>query len=496
MFAQTTTPSVQPSPQTAPPAALVYSNRHITDFRVSVLTRTPADRVAAAVAQLNTIAAAGPSGPVAAQRLEGVIAVTVGGHGVFVIVPDDVDQIGGETLEQKAAAAVSRLQTAVDEQVELRTPARLAWSVVQVLLVTVVFAVLLWLIRRGYRVMAARLSESAERRLGKFSEINVQLMRASRASDAIRRFIMLVAVVLALVLSYSWLTFTLRRFPDTRPLGESLREFLLTKFAAIGLAIVRWLPDLLTIAVIVVVTRFVARLAQLVFDAVEQERMTLPGVYPETAQPTRRLVSALLWLFALVLSYPYLPGSDSDAFKGVSVFVGLILSLGSSGIVNQAMSGLTMTYSRALRLGDFVRIGDVEGTVSHLGSLSTKIKTGRREDVTIPNAVVVSSAVTNYSRYADGEGYSSRRPSPSATTWPGARFMRSFCLPQSGPPGSSGVRLRGSTNGFTRLLRRVHAAVLSGTAASSCGDAWRAARQHSGYFQRGRRADHVPQLRS
>jgi small-conductance mechanosensitive channel len=140
------------------------------------------------------------------------------------------------------------------------------------------------------------------------------------------------------------------------------------------------------------------------FDAVEQGRTSLPWVYPETAVPTRRLVSGLLWLFALALAYPYLPGSNTDAFKGVSVFIGLMISLGSSGIVNQVMSGFTLTYSRALRPGDFVRIGDVEGTVTHLGSLSTKIKTPRREEVTIPNAVVVAAQTTNYTRFAGSEG--------------------------------------------------------------------------------------------
>ena len=108
-----------------------------------------------------------------------------------------------------------------------------------------------------------------------------------------------------------------------------------------------------------------------------------------------------LWLFALAIAYPYLPGSDSDAFKGVSVFAGLMVSLGSSGLVNQVMSGFTLIYSRALREGDFVAIGDVEGTVAQLGTLSTKIRTAANEDVTIPNAVVVGQVVTNYTRGAE-----------------------------------------------------------------------------------------------
>jgi small-conductance mechanosensitive channel len=382
---------------------LVFGNRPITEFRATLLARTPADRVAGAQSLLQKIVAAGPSGPVIYRTIEGVAAVAVGSESVFVIVPADVDVLAGETLEQKAATAVARLQTVVDQEVELRRPGRLAIGAVQSLAVTLLLGLLLWLIRRAYRVLAVRLPEGAEHHLQKISSGNLELVRASRAGDILRRFISAVAVLLGLVLTYFWLTFVLRRFPYTRQWGESLREFLLTRFATMGLAIVRWMPDLFTIVVIVLIMRFVGRLAYLLFEAAEQDRVKLPGIYPETAQPTRRLVTMLLWLFTVVLCYPYMPGSDSDAFKGMSVFVGLVVSLGSSGIISQIMSGLTLTYSRAVRLGDYVAIGEVEGTVTHLGSLSTKIKTSRREDVTIPNAVVVSTPVTNYSRFADTE---------------------------------------------------------------------------------------------
>ena len=178
--------------------------------------------------------------------------------------------------------------------------------------------------------------------------------------------------VLGLTLAYLWLTFVLRRFPYTRPWGESLRAFLLDQLAGTGEAILQALPGLFTVALIFVITRFVVRLEHLLFRAVEDGRVSLPGMYPETAQPTRKLLTVGLWLFAVAIAYPYLPGSDSDAFKGMSVFVGLVVSLGSSGIVNQVMSGFTLTYSRALRVGDFVAIGDIEGTVTHVGTLSTK----------------------------------------------------------------------------------------------------------------------------
>ncbi|MCU0531174.1 MAG: mechanosensitive ion channel family protein, partial [Syntrophales bacterium] len=134
-------------------------------------------------------------------------------------------------------------------------------------------------------------------------------------------------------------------------------------------------------AVIFLITRFIARLARLFFDAVESGRVRVPGLYAETAQPTRRIATVILWLFALVMMYPYLPGSDSDAFKGVSVFVGLLLSIGSAGTVNQAVSGLMIMYSRALRVGDFVQIGETMGTVVTLGMFSTRIQTNLGEIV-------------------------------------------------------------------------------------------------------------------
>ena len=112
------------------------------------------------------------------------------------------------------------------------------------------------------------------------------------------------------------------------------------------------IPSLFTVILIVLVARFVSRLIQLFFRAIEERRLEVPWLHPDTAQPSRRLVNSLLWIFAAVMAYPYFPGSGTDAFKGASVFLGVVLSLGSSGLVNQMMSSFMITYSRALRVGD------------------------------------------------------------------------------------------------------------------------------------------------
>jgi small-conductance mechanosensitive channel len=246
------------------------------------------------------------------------------------------------------------------------------------------------------RIVSRWVTTAAERQMGR--AWSGEALRAAHLPRVLRRSVQLLLRLNAAVFVYLWFAFVLRRFPYTRPWGESLREVLLSQLESFGAAVVGALPGLFRVALIFLVARWVSKAAKLLFDAVERGRLSLPGVYPETAVPTRRLVMVLIWLFALALAYPYVPGSNSDGFKGISLFVGVIISLGSTGVVQHLMSGLMLTFSRAVRVGDFARIGDVEGTVLKLGALAMKVRTPFGEEITIPNAVVVSQTATNYSK--------------------------------------------------------------------------------------------------
>jgi small-conductance mechanosensitive channel len=382
------------------PSDLVFHNRRITTFRANVLSRPPSERAAAVAHLLGTLVSTERLGPITSRPVEGGYVIAVGSQDVFGILPLDADSLIGETAEAKAAAAAASLQLAIDEAVELRTPRRMLMAAAAALFATLLAASLIALLGRVRRGLSSRLQTRAERRLARLAAGDAELVRASRAADIFRHAVTVACVLTALVVTYAWLTFVLRQFPYTRPWGEALRHFVLERAATLVLRLVGTVPDLFTVLLILIAVRFVARLLRAVFEAAESGRISVPYVFPETAQTTRRLVTTLMWLLGLVAAYPYLPGSESDAFKGVSVFIGLVVSLGSSGIVNQMMSGLTLTYSRALRLGDVVRVGDVEGLVTHLGALSTKIKTPRGEEVTMPNALVVSCVTTNFSRLA------------------------------------------------------------------------------------------------
>jgi len=155
---------------------------------------------------------------------------------------------------------------------------------------------------------------------------------------------------------------------------------------------------------ILAITRLCAYSVKMLFDAVAEDRVKIKGVYPDTADAMRRIAVVLVWVFGIAMAFPFIPGSDSDAVKGVSVLFGLMITLGSSGVITQAMSGLVVVFSRAIRENEYVSIGEYEGTITQVGGLSAKLRTLRNEEITIPNSVLVSSPTRNYSRLSAEDG--------------------------------------------------------------------------------------------
>jgi small-conductance mechanosensitive channel len=416
LAAQPQPPSPQPAPPTLPTIAvldaqpsgesftLTYFNRPIVVLRARVLGRPPSERAAVAVRVLDNLVAANATDPVESRSVEQGSLIFVGSRVVFGLAPADIDALAGETLEGSTALAVTRLRQAFAEAQEAHTPAELVRASVIAAVAMVIGVLVLWLIGRARMVVSNKLVAVSESTVAKTGFADIDSLRASRVLDFQRGLVTAVTIGLQLVVLYGVVSSVLELFPYTRPWGESLNGFLLTTVRNLALGAADAMPGLFTVVVILFVARLLARLIRIWFQAIEQGRVIARWVYPETAQPTRRILTTLVWVFAIIVAYPYMPGSETDAFKGVSVFLGLMLTLGSSGLVNQIVSGFTVTYSRALRLGDYVRIGDVEGTVIHLGVLSTKIKTLQLEEVTIPNAVVAAQMTTDYSRFAEKEG--------------------------------------------------------------------------------------------
>lgn len=384
-------------------ATVVMWRHAIVAFRSSLGARGAAERAADAARRIEAIVDSESVDSVALRPIPEGMLVTAGPRALFTITPADIDTAHGESLVTVSERVANNLRAALSVAREERSIPHFAWAAGLAIAATLVFLVVLRLLRGARRFLVARVP-FANRRLGTIALGGFTLVSKDSLLVFVRRLADLVILAAGLFFAYLWLAFVLTRFAYTRPWGNALGTYLSTTVAELALTAVSGIPGLFTVVLILIATRWVARVVIAFFDAVEGGTVEVPWIHPETANPTKRIAIALLWLFAIVVAYPYIPGSTSSAFKGVSVFAGLVLSIGSSGIVNQAMSGLVLMYSRALKPGDYVRVADTEGVVTTLGLLSTKVRTTKREEVTVPNAVVVAATVRNYSRLSSDPG--------------------------------------------------------------------------------------------
>ncbi|MGH9836807.1 MAG: mechanosensitive ion channel domain-containing protein [Blastocatellia bacterium] len=387
-------------------ATVVVWNRPIVVFRAYTGATNPqkrADVVAARITNLlDELDVAKIKAVLMQSSLGSGLVITDGSHYLFGIAEGDLDPATGETLEDAGNRAVTRLQDLLRAYADQQNLPMMLWAIAQTLGATLAFFLALWLIGRARNAAQTRLTRAQESSRSGVALFGVDLRPF--LLDLGRRFAGLLALVLWLFSAYLWLTFTLKRFPYTRPWGEALRAMLLSIVGRLAAGVAAQLPNLLTLLIIVLVTRFCVKVVGSWFTAAERGAINVSWLDPETARVTRRLVIIGIWLFGLIVAYPYIPGAETDVFKGVSVFIGLVASLGSAGLVTQLMSGLVVVYSRALRVGDYIKVGELEGVVSEMGMLSTKIKTHKREVVTIPNAVLVGNSIQNFSRLAQDGG--------------------------------------------------------------------------------------------
>ena len=192
--------------------------------------------------------------------------------------------------------------------------------------------------------------------------------------------------------------------PWTRAIGSRLFDYVLAPLQAMGLGLAGSVPDVIVLLIVFFVTRYVLRLASLFFGAVGRGAVAVSGFRPDWANPTYKLVWIGVVVFALVVAYPYIPGSGTQAFKGLSIFLGVLFSLGSSSTISNVIAGYTMIYRRAFNVGDRVKIGDTTGDVTERRVQATYLRTPKNEEVIIPNSTIVNSEIVNYSSLARSIG--------------------------------------------------------------------------------------------
>ncbi len=381
------------------PAEWALNHRKIATLRATWAGDTPAERVELARQALDVALEAQGPGVVNRVRVNEGWRLDVDGHPVVLLVPGDQGAARPVALLEPLGREVAqRLHQAVAETRERTDPRQLArGAALSVLFTLVAYGLLrgLWRLRRWLDVRVRR----RLRRQRRHSAVGrVMLEHLTPVHRAARTASTALTWGVTLLLLDAWATLVLRQFAYTRPWGERSTDWLLERLGQFASAVASAVPGLLVAAFIFVVARLVARAASLLLQRIERGELQVRGIDADTALPTRRLIGGCIWLFALAMAYPYLPGADSEAFKGVSVLAGLMLSLGASSVVGQALSGFSLLYAKAWRVGEYVRVGDTEGTVVALGLFTTRIHTGMGEEVSVPNSVAFGQPIRNFSR--------------------------------------------------------------------------------------------------
>jgi small-conductance mechanosensitive channel len=391
----------------APPEATInFWNRDIATLRGTIAGARPEQRAERVVERLDELplTARGSDISTLPFNVEGQNGTGFAYHGkiLFFLGTNDLDKETGETLAQATQTTLRNLDDALQARYAERS-----WPVVRSALVftltgltlLIIAVVLIWKVHARFVAILHRREPLVRTPLQLFG-IDLRPPIDSLVYAVIKAL----SWVLIITIFYSWATLSLGKFPYTQPWSHKLGSYVLQLFQQWGRSLVDSLPGLLAVALIVLITRWIIRVAKAFFEQVAMGRIRVSWLAPDVAGATQRIFAGVAWIFAAVIAYPYIPGSGTDAFKGITVFLGLMVSLGSTGIINQVMSGLFVVYSRALRIGEWVQVNDIEGEVLEVGLLAGKIRSPEGQEVTVPNSVLVSTATKNFTRlgYPDG----------------------------------------------------------------------------------------------
>jgi small-conductance mechanosensitive channel len=317
----------------------------------------------------------------------------------------DADAIAeGLSRQILAERVVIRVREAIDSYRAARRPRVLLINTLYALGVSALLVFVLFVVTRAF----SRLDGLAERRLKSrieaFEAQSHQIVQARQLRNVLNGILKGLYVCVLVALGYLYLHFVLGLYPWTRVLATHLLAILMDPLHTLGLGLIDSLPGIVFVAFVVIIARYVLRLARLYFESIDRGTVTLVRFDREWAVPTYKIARLVVIAFAVVVAYPYIPGSSSEAFKGVSIFLGVVVSLGSSSVIANLMAGYTMIYRRAFKVGDRISIDNLIGEVTERRLMVTHLRTIKNEEIVVPNSTIINSNIINYSTLAGSHG--------------------------------------------------------------------------------------------
>ncbi|MCU4165975.1 mechanosensitive ion channel family protein [Carboxylicivirga caseinilyticus] len=291
--------------------------------------------------------------------------------------------------------------------IEAKKENKIAKIMVRIGLVILVISItwfIIWLIGKGYGQLMNLIMLQKEKWLKNLTYKDYTFLTIEQQIKTIEILIKLIRWFTYILLLYITLPIVFSIFPFSRHWADALFQLIWSPFKGIIMGVWNYLPNLFSILVIYLVMRYVIKFVGYIFHEIELEKLKISGFHADWAMPTYGIIRFLLYAFMFVMIFPSLPGSDSPIFKGVSVFIGILFSLGSSSAISNMIAGLVITYMRPFKIGDRIKIGEVSGDVVEKSMLVTRIKTIKNEMITIPNSSVLTGNTTNFTSIAKENG--------------------------------------------------------------------------------------------
>lgn len=326
------------------------------------------------------------------------------GETILVAVTDADAQPLGKTRQVLAKEYAFKIRNALSKQREETSVRSLLIDSLFALLDTLVLVALLIGFRKGFPKVYAKIDAWRGTYIRSIKVQRVEIFSARQIAELLIGLAKAVRVIATLLLLYFYISTVLGVFPWTKGVSAQLFGAVFSTLRAIGQAFVTYVPDVISIIVIVVVTRYIIKLIHLIFSGIERGAITFTGFHRDWAWPTYKIVRFLVIVFGAIAVFPYIPGSRSEAFRAISIFLGVLFSLGSTGAISNIISGLVLTYMRPFQIGDRVKIADTIGDVTARELLVTRVRTIKNVDITIPNAMVLGSHIINFSSSAKDRG--------------------------------------------------------------------------------------------
>ncbi|GHU08828.1 hypothetical protein FACS1894151_05430 [Spirochaetia bacterium] len=267
--------------------------------------------------------------------------------------------------------------------------------------IMIIMAVLIRLIWFLFARLQIKVTDYGKKRLKPLSIKNFHLLEKKQMLSAISFIVLAAKWVLTILLIYLTIPIVFNFFETTHDLAATLFGYILTPLKGFFFGAISYIPNLITIIIVLIIVKYVMRSLKFFVGQIERGRLVIPGFYADWAQPTFTIARILLIAFTVVIIYPYLPSSNSGIFQGVSVFVGLVVSLSSSAAIGNLVAGIVLTYMRPFKLGDRIKIGETTGFVVEKSPIVIRIKTLQNEYVTFPNQMVLNSNIVNYNTSSD-----------------------------------------------------------------------------------------------